>query len=156
MKYIYVADLQLLELNKSPIVRPFLPLLICFFLVKNIFKRRHLAFIHNAKHFVPRESVQLISLFPSSAAGSCGYSYGNIYTDCEGPSNWRIGGVVYWSQIPYIWPGQKVSQVTRGNFPLSFIELYIVVHLIFTAKNPANRQHSALLYVRRTNTIPTG
>ena len=65
----------------------------------------------------------------------------NIYTDCEGPSNWGIQGVKSNPLQPTgfvdISPGQKVSQVTRGNFPLSSIELYIAVHVIFTTKNPA-------------------
>ena len=51
----------------------------------------------------------------------------NIYTDCEGPSNWGIGGVKSNPLQPTgfvdISPGQKVSQVTRGNFSLSFIDL---------------------------------
>ena len=61
----------------------------------------------------------------------------NIYTDCEGPSNWGIGGVKSNPLQPTgfvdISPGQKVSQITRENFPLSSIELYIAVYLIFTA-----------------------
>ena len=65
----------------------------------------------------------------------------NIYTDCEGPSNWGIGGVKSNPLQPTgfvdISPGQKVSQVTRGNFPLSSIELYIAVHLIFIKTNLA-------------------
>ena len=65
----------------------------------------------------------------------------NIYTDCEGPSNWGIGGVKSNPLQPKdfvdISPGQKMSQVTRRNFPLGSIELYFAVHLIFTAKNPA-------------------
>ena len=84
----------------------------------------------------------------------------NIYTDCEGLNNLGIGGVKSNPLQPTgfvdISPGQKLSQETRRNFPLSSIELYIVVNLIFTGQNPAYGQHLALLYVRRTNTIPTG
>ena len=83
-----------------------------------------------------------------------------IYTDCEGPSNWGIGGVksnpLQLTGFLDISPGQNVSKVTRGNFPLISTELYIAVHLRFTAKNLAYGQHSALWYVRRANTIPTG
>ena len=49
-KTIFLADLQLLELNNSPISRPFSPLLNCFYFAKNMFKERNLAFIQKAKH----------------------------------------------------------------------------------------------------------
>ena len=47
-------------------------------------------------------------------------------------------------------PGQKVSQVTRENFPLSSIELYIVVHLLFTSKilHMGNTRPSCMCVIR--------